>query len=164
MPFITPWYAITLSVAMRFHAGQVDKCGKPYWAHLDRVARNLVRLWPDAPKEQVQAALLHDVLEDTNATPDSLRALGVTDEVIDIVRRLSRYDTKYAIEGQDYLEWIQSIADSGNVSAIRVKIADNMDNSDPARSHPCQAAMIATKYAPAWDAFMRGLAASEAAA
>jgi hypothetical protein len=33
----------------------------------------------------------------------------------------------------DYLDWIRSIAASGNRLAIRVKIADNEDNCDPVR-------------------------------
>jgi hypothetical protein len=33
-----------------------------------------------------------------------------------------------------YVEWIRSIAASGNRGAIRVKLADNKHNSDPARA------------------------------
>ena len=36
-------------------------------------------------------------------------------------------------EGVTYADWIRWIAASGNRMAIRVKIADNEDNSDPAR-------------------------------
>jgi hypothetical protein len=149
MPFTTPWYANTLSIAMRFHAGQTDKAGRPYWTHLDRVARNVAERWPDATKTEIHAALLHDVIEDTNATPNSLRALRVPDDVIRIVQMLSRDDVTHFPKGLTYLEWIQAIADSGDVSAIRVKLADNADNDDPARLHPRHAEMSATKYAPA---------------
>ena len=35
-----------------------------------------------------------------------------------------------------YLEWIQSIADSGNRGAIKVKMADNTHNMDQSRGNP----------------------------
>lgn len=75
------------------------------------------------------AALLHDVLEDTQYTESDLRALGYTEEVIDTVKLLTRDKS----DGKTYIEWVQSIADSGNVRAIRIKLADNEDNSDPKR-------------------------------
>jgi len=160
----TPWYATTLSVAMRFHSGQVDKAGQPYWKHLDRVAQLLIDMWPDATKTEVQAALLHDVIEDTSATPDSLRALKIPGDVVRIVQMLSRDEGSYFREGLIYLEWIQAIADAGDVSAIRVKLADNADNRDPSRTHPCQAAMVATKYDPARRILENRLAKVELAA
>jgi hypothetical protein len=59
------------------------------------------------------------------------------------VQRLTRDPTV------PYQDFIRSIAASGNLSAIRVKLADNADNSDPARIHPDSAAMLAEKYRPA---------------
>lgn len=50
-----------------------------------------------------------------------------------------------------YPDWIKRIVATGNVTAIRVKLADNLDNSDPARVAALAAAprMVAEKYAPA---------------
>jgi hypothetical protein len=63
--FDETWYRNTLALARRLHAGQADKGGQPYIEHVERVARILVERFPDATPEQVHAALLHDVLEDS---------------------------------------------------------------------------------------------------
>jgi (p)ppGpp synthase/HD superfamily hydrolase len=137
------WYRSTLNLAKRLHGGQVDRGGRPYWRHLENVARALVERWPDATKSEIQAALLHDALEDTSATAADLRTQGIPADVIAIVQRLTRDPTV------PYQDFIRSIAASGNLSAIRVKLADNADNSDPARIHPDSAAMLAETYRPA---------------
>lgn len=114
----------TIEFIRSAHAGQTDKAGKPYWRHPVSVMR---RLGPAATEDEKLTALLHDVVEDTGHTADDLRALGYPETVVAAVALLSRP------EGLTYLEWIRSISTSGNYLAIRVKIADNEDNSDPVR-------------------------------
>ena len=60
------------------HLGQVRRfTGGPYIAHPVRVAGLLQRLLPTATPEMVAAALLHDVVEDTDKTKaDIERAFG----------------------------------------------------------------------------------------
>ena len=84
-----PWYRDALALARRLHAGQVDKIGRPKAEHVERVARRLVELFPDATPEQVQAALLHDTLEDCNTTPVRLVLEGIVPEVVELVERLT---------------------------------------------------------------------------
>ncbi|CAO3438597.1 HD domain-containing protein [Azospirillum endophyticum] len=141
------WFRETLEFAKLLHHGQVDKAGAPYWLHLERVARRLAERFPDATKAQLQAALLHDAIEDAGATADDLRNAGIEEEAIAAIRLVSR---NLDPDGT-YLEWIGRIAASGNVTAIRVKLADNLDNSDPARVAAIAAGprMVAEKYAPA---------------
>lgn len=141
------WFRETLEFARTLHHGQVDKAGAPYWLHLERVARRLAERFPDATKAQLQAALLHDAIEDAGATADDLRDAGIEEEAIAAIRLVSR---NLDPDGT-YLEWIGRIAASGNVTAIRVKLADNLDNSDPARVAAIAAGprMVAEKYAPA---------------
>lgn len=141
------WFRDTLEFARTLHQGQVDKAGAPYWMHLERVAHRLMERFPDATKAQLQAALLHDAIEDAGVTADDLRAAGVEEEAIAAIRLVSR---NLNPEGS-YLDWIGRIAASGNVTAIRVKLADNLDNSDPARvaALPAGPRMVAEKYAPA---------------
>jgi hypothetical protein len=50
--------------------------------------------------------------------------------VVEIVERLTRP------ADMPYLDWIVQLAVSGDVGALRVKLADNLDNFDPAREHP----------------------------
>lgn len=141
------WFRDTLEFAKTLHRGQLDKAGAPYWKHLERVAHRLIERFPDATKAQLQAALLHDAIEDAGVTADDLRAAGVEEEAIAAIRLVSR---NLDPEGS-YLDWIGRIAASGNVTAIRVKLADNLDNSDPARVAAIAAGprMVAEKYAPA---------------
>ena len=100
-------------------------------------------MFPNASPAEVQAAYLHDALEDTDATEADLLAAGVEPQAIAIVKRLTR-DPMLS-----YLDWIQAIAASGDVGAIRVKLADNADNSDPARAHPDRDRMLTERYVPA---------------
>lgn len=142
------------ALAARLHAGQVDKAGKPYVTHLARVAAILTRRWPEATSDEIAAAWLHDSLEDTEATEASLMAEGVTAEAVRIVRAVTRP------EGSAYLEWIKTLAESGDASVLRVKLADNEDNRDPARvaALPGAAERVATRYEPARVLLEVGLA------
>ncbi len=56
-------------------------------------------------------------------------------------------------ESVAYLDWTRDLAARGSISAVRVKIADNEDNSDPARAAAIQtgARMLAERYRPARD-------------
>jgi len=115
------------------HAGQTDKAGEPYYNHVFRVAETAVviakRLCPEAIATIQVAALLHDVVEDTPHTFESLERDGYSVEALDIVRLLTRHKS----DGRTYLQWIDHIAESGNIGAIIVKFADNMDNASPTR-------------------------------
>ncbi len=145
---MTPAEALTL--AQRLHAGQVDKSGAPYWTHCQRVAARLRQHWPDAPAHELEAALLHDAVEDTDATAVDLQAAGVSPEAVTIIKLVTK-DGPHAPPGLAYLDWIKAIAAIGNASAIRVKLADLADNSDPTRlPHPPGfEERVRDRYAPA---------------
>lgn len=108
------------------HHEQYDKGGNPYWWHPVSVMH---RLGPDASHEEKLVALLHDVLEDTEWTAADLLAAGYSQAVVEAVQLLTRP------EGPTYLDWVRSIVATGNRLAIRVKIADNEDNSSIERVH-----------------------------
>lgn len=130
----------TIAFIKGAHAGQTDKGGKPYYLHPVAVAGLLP---PESDEDETLAALLHDVLEDTEVTEDDLRERGYSEKTIGIVRLLTRPP------GMTYMDWIRRIAASGNVGAIRVKLADNRHNSDPARiaQLPPEQRPIARRYA-----------------
>jgi len=130
------------ALAEALHAGQTDKGGTPYSAHLAAVSAILLRRWPDAPDYVVDAAWLHDAIEDTDATPESLAASGVSTHTIEIVQAVTRP------AHLTYLVWIAELAASGNVWAIRVKLADNEHNSDPSRTLP-GSDIVERRYLPA---------------
>ena len=114
----------TIAFIQRAHADQTDKAGRPYYLHPLAVMR---RLGDQATESEKLTALLHDIIEDTGYTADDLRRMGYGDDVVAAVELLSRH------KGTDYLEGIRSLAESRNRIAIRVKIADNEENCDPAR-------------------------------
>ena len=66
------------------------------------------------------AAVLHDILEDTDAKVEDLHAAGIPDEVVVAVGALTHMD------GQSYEAYIEQVA--GNSLARRVKLADLEDN------------------------------------
>jgi len=111
------------------HRGQVDKSGHPFWHHPVAVC---FRLGPNATDSERKVALLHDVIEDTPYTADDLLAMGYTKEEVEAVEILSRPPEGTPFR-QSYLEWIKSIIASGNQIALKVKIADAEENSDPER-------------------------------
>lgn len=114
----------TIVFIQKAHAGQFDKGGEEYWRHPVSVMK---RLGPNAPVNYRLAALLHDVLEDTEYTAIDLLDLGYPPEVVNAVALLTKP------KGIPYLDAIRRLIDSGNNIAVAVKIADNQDNLDPAR-------------------------------
>lgn len=119
--------------ARRAHVGQTDKGGAPYTGHLGRVAARArahaerLGLSAEIAARCAQVGWLHDTIEDTDTIADDLRAAAFGWDIVGAVLALSRR------RGAPYLEWVQAIADSGNLVAIIVKLADNEDNLDPSR-------------------------------
>jgi (p)ppGpp synthase/HD superfamily hydrolase len=110
----------------RAHEGQLDKSGRPYYLHPLRVAMRLVHCTP----EERHAALLHDVVEDTPTTLEDLRAMGYGEEVIELVDIL----TRRLPAGESHRQYLERIIASGSAKALRVKLADVIDNMSPARA------------------------------
>src|SRR4051812_23848766 len=99
--------AIILSATK--HAGQPNKDGKPYILHPLRVM-----LAMDTDEERI-AAVLHDVVEDSDVTLDALRTLGYSDAVVDAIDSV----TKRPEEENDYEAFIRR-AKSGSALARKV--------------------------------------------
>jgi (p)ppGpp synthase/HD superfamily hydrolase len=117
----------TRDLMRRAHAGQVDKAGQPYHTHPERVLERLLRRFPDASVAEQHAALLHDVIEDTDLTAEDLAAAGYPPEVIEIVSWLTRPPEL------SYQQWMERLGTEAPLGVLRVKLADNADNSDPVR-------------------------------
>lgn len=132
-------------LARHAHAEQIDRSGQPFILHIERVVANLIRRWPDASDDEISAAWLHDVIEDTVWDAGLLREAGVSANAVSIVEEVSRP------AGSTYKAWIQSLAALGSLSAVKVKLADNEDNSSPDRiaSIPEGASMFTKRYLPA---------------
>lgn len=117
--------AAALAIAQEAHTGQVDKAGRPYIEHPVRVAARLRQREPGATAGEVAAALLHDVLEDTELTRADLLARGIPVDVIDDVDAVTKRDGEAPTK---YFARVRARA-----GARSVKRADIEDNTDPAR-------------------------------
>jgi len=104
--------------AKKMHSGHVDKAGNDYFtAHILGVAAGLCV----CDENTYIAALLHDVVEDTEASlSDVLRLFG--GKVASIVATVTRPDHG------SYTEYIASIKESGCPEAVAVKTADLKHN------------------------------------
>ncbi|HEV3051146.1 MAG TPA: HD domain-containing protein [Longimicrobium sp.] len=109
-----------IGIAVEAHRGQKDRAGAPYILH---PLRMMFRVQTDAER---MAAVLHDVVEDTDWTLDALRERGFPDEVVDAVDHLTRR------EGESYDEFVTRAA--AHPVARRVKLADLEDNMDVRRT------------------------------
>ena len=108
--------------ALEKHGTQLRKSGEPYIIHPTNVAYTIAELGLD--EQTICAALLHDVVEDTNVTFDELEK-NFSPEVIEGLKLLT-HD-----KNVDYLEYIRKI--KNNPIARKVKLADLYHNSDPTR-------------------------------
>lgn len=116
-----------IAYATEKHAGQFRRDGvTPYIEHPLRVMRKLQEKFPTRPTLHI-LGILHDVLEDTDATEDELRTLGLSGNTIHSLRRLTHN------KGEPYRDYISRIGRDPN--ARKVKMADIycniMDNPTP---------------------------------
>ncbi|WP_053737837.1 HD domain-containing protein [Nocardia sp. NRRL S-836] len=136
-----------VAIATAAHDGQVDKSGRPYIGHPLRVMAAVTG------EHEQMAAVLHDVVEDTEVTAADLLAGGCPPEVVDAVVALSHLPDE---PQEDYLRRV-----AANPLAVTVKRADIGDNLSPARIARLDAATqdrLKAKYAQALrllDKFVR---------
>ena len=115
----TPLTKKALKLAYAAHAGQVDKAGMPYIFHPYEVALQV------QTEEEDCAALLHDVVEDTDWRMEDLRAAGFPETVLEAVQLLT-HDPAVP-----YLDYVRALC--GNPIAVAVKRADLHHNSERTR-------------------------------
>ena len=114
-----------IEIAACAHAGQTDKAGAPYILHPLRV---MLRV--DTLHEQM-AAVLHDVVEDTNVTLQQLQTEGFPAPVLLAVEALTKRPGETRLQAAS-----RAAADS---IALTVKLADNAENMDLGRiSNPTE--------------------------
>jgi (p)ppGpp synthase/HD superfamily hydrolase len=122
-------YIKALAFAGRAHRGQKRKYrGEPYITHPMAVADMLITLVPDHTMEMVQAALLHDVVEDTPITIEQIQA-----EFGDTVSRYVTYLTDVSVPS-DGNRKVRKRMDAewnalGPAEAQTIKVADLIHNS-----------------------------------
>lgn len=110
------------------HAGQVRKSGEPYILHPLAVAEILVDMQLDATT--LEAALLHDVVEDTTVTLEDVReTFGFTCAMlVDSLTKLEKiqFKTKEEQQNANYRKMIVAMAQ--DLRVILIKLADRLHN------------------------------------
>jgi guanosine-3',5'-bis(diphosphate) 3'-pyrophosphohydrolase len=131
------------AVAENMHRGQMRKSGEPYITHPLAVAQICAELGMDTTT--LVAALLHDTVEDTSYTLETLYG-DFGPEVAHLVDGVTKFDKAYygkAAEGETIRKMI--IAAGKDVRVLVIKLADRLHNMRTldARS-PASRARIAT--------------------
>ncbi|MPZ88832.1 MAG: RelA/SpoT family protein [Nitriliruptorales bacterium] len=115
-------------VAETAHSGQVRRSGDPYITHPIGVAEVLAELGMDTPT--IVAALLHDVVEDTDLTvPDIAREFDSTTALlVDGVTKLDRIQTSSKEQQQAESLRKMLIAMAADLRVLLIKLADRLHN------------------------------------
>lgn len=106
-------------MATEAHRGQLDKGGNSYILHPLRVMTSVESL-----KGKI-VGVLHDTIEDTYITKNTLLENGFPNDIVEAVELLSKP------KNEDYIHYIKRIKE--NPLAREVKMADLMDNMDLTR-------------------------------
>ncbi|MCL5774436.1 MAG: bifunctional (p)ppGpp synthetase/guanosine-3',5'-bis(diphosphate) 3'-pyrophosphohydrolase [Firmicutes bacterium] len=121
------------------HEGQMRASGEPYLIHPLEVAKVLAGLHLDT--NTISAALLHDILEDTQITYDDLKA-SFGEEIASLVDGVTKLSAISANERKDSVSWAIKerkesqaenlrkifIAMARDIRVILIKLADRLHN------------------------------------
>lgn len=109
-----------IEIALLAHKGQKDKSGGEYILHPLRVM--------ERGKTEIEkiCGVLHDVIEDSNWTIEDLKNEGFSEEVISVIKCLTK-----ETENEDYDAFIERV--SKDPIAVQVKLNDLLDNMDITR-------------------------------
>ncbi|MDO4315265.1 MAG: bifunctional (p)ppGpp synthetase/guanosine-3',5'-bis(diphosphate) 3'-pyrophosphohydrolase [Oscillospiraceae bacterium] len=115
--------------ADKSHEGQKRKSGEPYIIHPLAVAQ-IVAEELKLDSESIEAALLHDVIEDTPATHEEVAKL-FSPTIADLVEGVSKLTRiQYATKEDEQMENLRKmlIAMSKDIRVILIKVADRLHN------------------------------------
>ena len=116
--------ARAIEIAVSAHKDQVDKGGNPYILHPLRVMMSL-----ETNEERI-VGVLHDVIEDSEWTPEDLAKEGFSKEIIEAISSVTKTESEHGTE-EGYLRFVERAKQ--NPIGANVKIADLRDNLDVSR-------------------------------
>lgn len=114
--------------AYRLHEGQYRASGEPYIAHPIAVAGLLRDLGGNST--MIAAGFLHDVVEDTDVTPDEIESrFGIeVRQLVEGVTKLSKFNFSSKTERQAENFRRMFLAMAADIRVIVVKLADRLHN------------------------------------
>jgi RelA/SpoT family (p)ppGpp synthetase len=120
----------TFDYARHYHEGQKRKDGTNYIMHPVSVALILADMWVDVPT--LQAALMHDVLEDTPATAEDMEkhfGAEVT-KIVQGVTKLGKYKYHFSSKEEEQAENFRNmfLAMAEDIRVLTLKLADRLHN------------------------------------
>ena len=114
--------------AEQAHDGQYRRSGDPYIIHPLAVSKILADMHMDA--QSLQAALLHDVIEDTGVSKEALAdAFGTTvAELVDGVSKIGaiKFESKAEAQAENFRKMV--LAMTKDIRVVLVKLADRLHN------------------------------------
>jgi GTP diphosphokinase / guanosine-3',5'-bis(diphosphate) 3'-diphosphatase len=114
--------------AMRAHGAQKRASGDPYFSHPLEVAAILTDLKLD--DATIVAAVLHDTIEDTDATREEIERLfgPQIGRLVDGLTKIDKLDlvSKQARQGENFRKLLLAVAE--DVRVLLVKLADRLHN------------------------------------
>lgn len=113
---VQPSLERAISIAVKAHQGQVDKAGTPYILHPLRV---MLRMETET---EMIAAVLHDVVEDSEITLEQLQEEGFERPILEAVASVTRR------KGESYDDFV--IRAGLHPIGTKIKAADITDNMD----------------------------------
>ena len=119
---------VAIDFSRTAHQGQMRHSGDPYVSHPIAVARILTPLHIDA--QAIIAALLHDVVEDTEVTNEQVaEKFGKpVAELVDGLSKLDRiqFETREDAQAENFRKMLMAMA--RDVRVILIKLADRLHN------------------------------------
>ncbi len=120
------------------HDGQRRRSGAPYITHPVAVAQVLAEMHMDA--ETISAAILHDVIEDTDAVKAELSEKFGPDiaELVDGVTKLDQvqFESRAEAQAESFRKMLLAMVE--DIRVILVKLADRMHNMRTLESMPAE--------------------------
>lgn len=114
--------------AEKFHRGQIRQSGEAYIHHPIEVADTLVELKMDS--RTIMAALMHDVIEDTEATSEQLTEKFGSDvsHLVEGVSKIGqiKFDNKEHAEAENFRKMLMAMSE--DVRVMIIKLADRLHN------------------------------------
>ncbi len=113
--------------AYQKHGSQLRNSGEPYFNHVLEVAKNCARIDMDIPT--IVGALIHDTLEDTDATEEEIAQL-FGDEVLFLVKGVTKLGTLKYRGRERHVESLRKffVAMAEDLRVLVIKLADRLHN------------------------------------